>query len=162
MKNLIRIVLIMVMGSGVSYGLVIDGVSLMPGSEVTTSALEVAQAAMEIIAENVANQFTTKDVDGGRYRAKEVNFEGLVIEESDGGTSLGVKIGSISRSNAPGVRTFNPQHPHADAEGYIEASNVNVSEEMMKMMKYSRWIEAEYVVANASAKIVQNALALGQ
>ena len=162
MKVAIKVLFIFLIMNGVSYGFVVDGKSIVPGSELVTGAIEAAQIALDVVSENIANQYTTRDKNGTAYKAKEVNFEGMNVTEVDGVVRTGVQVTGITRDVAAGTRLYSSSHPHADAEGYVEQSNVDLSKEMVNMMKYSRWMEAEYAVANTSVKMVQNALMLGR
>lgn len=135
----------------------LDGSKLIPGSQVTASALEVGRIAMETVAENIANQYTTKDADGKAYKAKH-----LILESIGDGDSRELKVKKIEKDERKGEMLYMPEHVHANGEGYVEQSNVKISDEMVKMMQYSRWMEAQYVVANASVKMVQSALLLGK
>lgn len=52
--------------------------------------------------------------------------------------SAGVKVSAITESNEPFKRVHNPNHPSADAQGYVNYSNVNPVEEMVNMISASR------------------------
>ena len=162
MKVIDKVLVSLLMMSGVGYGFVVDGMSIVAGSELTTGAIEAAQEALDVVSENIANQYTTKDKNGGAYKAREVNFAGMDVVGSDGNVRRGVRISGISRNMEPGLKVHSPSHPHADEQGQVEQSNVDLSKEMVNMMRYSRWMEAEYAVASSSVRMVQNSLLLGR
>ena len=141
------------------HGMIIDSNSIIPALGITESALDAARIAMEITAENIANQHTTRDENGECYRTKKVSFQ-VEKGKSQDDVSRGVRVDKINRSKERGSRIYDPDHPHADSEGFVERPNVKIAEEMVNLTKYSRWIEAEYVVAKTSSKMVQQALDL--
>lgn len=157
MKKVISILVMLGLSSSLQ-GLIFDGNTIIPGAATTASALDAGKMAMEVVSENIANQYTTRDSNGEAYKAKYVTLEKVPVE----GNSAKVKVSTIERDSTPGVKVYNPGHPHADEDGFVEQSNVQISQEMVKMMQYTRWIEAQYAVANASVKMVQNALAMGR
>jgi len=162
MKNLLLIVITIIFNFGITtLALNNDRESLIPSVKITSSAIDAAKKALEVVSENIANQYTTSDSDGKPYKAKTISFVSIAIDKQ-GGKSLEGVAHNVGKNKSPGLKTFNPGHPHADQDGYVESSNVKIAEEMVNMMKYSRWMEAQYAVANTSIKMAENALLLGR
>ena len=58
-----------------------------------------------------------------------------------------------------GVKTvYDPSHPDADEEGYVDLPNVNVVEEMVDMIAASRAYEANATVAENVKTMMQSAM----
>lgn len=70
----------------------------------------------------------------------------------------GVQVEQIyEREN--GVKTvFDPSHPDADEEGYVDLPNVNIVEEMVDMIAASRAYEANATVAENVKSMMQSAM----
>lgn len=136
--------------------------AIIPGARATKSALTSGRVIMDMIAQNIANQYTTRDVDGKPYKARIVTLATQTIEKNTGNALRAVKVVSVTKDQRPGPKEYNPEHPHADKNGILEHSNVNMAQQMVDMIKYTRWLEAQYAVSNASIKMVQNAIHLGQ
>lgn len=141
--------------------------SIIPSIEVTSDAIRAGQKAMDIVAENIANQYTTRGPDGGVYQTKNVSFESYLQTSPNkrpgiGSEAASVRIADVTKDSTPGTKLFSPGHPHADDKGFVEMPNVRISEQMVNLVKFSRWVEAEYAVAKASVDIAKNALSLGR
>jgi flagellar basal-body rod protein FlgC len=76
--------------------------------------------------------------------------------------SVGVKVNDIVESDVPNRRVFNPQHPSADAEGYVTHSNVNPVEEMVSMISASRSYQNNVEVMNTAKSLLLKTLQMGQ
>ncbi len=134
---------------------------LIPGASASASALSAEKDAMKIVMENLANQHTTRGVDGKAYKAKEVSFEAALIE-AEGKNLSGVKMGEVKVDDREGDKVYMPGHPHADESGMVEMSNVKTAEQMMKMMELSRGYEANLAAYNISRKIAEQSISIGQ
>lgn len=57
---------------------------------------------------------------------------------------------------------YDPGHPDANAEGYVEKPNINIVAEMVDMITASRGYEANVTVINAAKTMAQSALDIGK
>ena len=57
---------------------------------------------------------------------------------------------------------YDPGHPDANADGYVERPNVNIVQEMVDMITASRAYEANVTAINAAKGMAQNALNIGK
>ena len=58
-----------------------------------------------------------------------------------------------------GVKTvYDPSHPDADEEGYVDLPNINLVEEMVGMISASRAYEANATVAENVKTMMQSAM----
>ncbi len=139
--------------------------NLMPGLQATASALEAERTRMNIVAENIANAFTTKTPEGGPYQRKIVSFESVMLGQQGStdktGASSAVRISNIRRDDTPGKTVYNPEHPDADERGMVLMPNVESSREMVDLIVSSRAYEANLQVARTSRQIAKTALTLG-
>ena len=77
---------------------------------------------------------------------------------NNGMVTGGVQIEQIYE-RADGVKTvYDPSHPDADEEGYVDLPNVNVVEEMVDMIAASRAYEANATVAENVKTMMQSAM----
>lgn len=77
---------------------------------------------------------------------------------NNGMVTGGVQVDAIYE-RADGVKTvYDPSHPDADEEGYVDLPNVNVVEEMVDMISASRAYEANATVAENVKTMMQSAL----
>jgi flagellar basal-body rod protein FlgC len=136
---------------------------LMPGVDASASALNAEKVRMNLIAQNIANSQTTRDVDGGVYKRKVVAFEQVLDSAKSGEAGLSrVRIGSIQDDSAPTRFIYNPDHPDANNQGMVEMPNVDVSREMVDLITASRSYEANLQVVKNARQMVQKTLAIGR
>ena len=98
--------------------------NVITGIKSTGSALNAEKVRMDIVAQNIANAHTTRDVDGNPYKRKVVSFEAVLGSER--GTSGGVRVSGITNDNREGETIYNPQHPHADKDGVVAADQAAI------------------------------------
>ena len=80
---------------------------------------------------------------------------------SQGGVSL-VKVQKIQEDTRPGMMVYEPGHPDANAQGYVEYPNVNAVEEMVNMITASRAYEAGVTTIDTVKAMGRSALDIGK
>ena len=145
--------------------------NLLPGIEITASALNAERIRMDVIAENIANAQTTRSVDGKPYQRKVVAFEAVLDHQNDNSKILGseskniikkVEVGDIRSDPTPGPLVYNPAHPHANDQGMVQMSNVQVSREMVDLISASRAYEANLNVISTSRQMARQVMSIGK
>ncbi|GLS15405.1 flagellar basal body rod protein FlgC [Hydrogenophaga electricum] len=126
---------------------------------VSGSAISSQAQRLNVVASNLANVDAVAGPDGQTYKARQVVFQ--TVPFGDAG-SAGVKVQTITENETPGRRVFNPQHPSADAEGYVTHSNVNPVEEMVNMISASRSYQNNVEVMNTAKQLLLKTLQMGQ
>ncbi|WP_234265314.1 flagellar basal body rod protein FlgC [Hydrogenophaga sp. NFH-34] len=126
---------------------------------VSGSAISSQAQRLNVVASNLANVDAVAGPDGQTYKARQVVFQ--TVPFGDVG-SAGVKVQTITENETPGRRVFNPQHPSADAEGYVTHSNVNPVEEMVNMISASRSYQNNVEVMNTAKQLLLKTLQMGQ
>ena len=142
----------------------------MTSLKVSASGLSANRKRMAAISSNIANAQTTRTVEGGPYRKKEVVFGASPARESfseilEG--KLGEKIQKVHAteiisSNKPPILKYEPDHPDANPEGYVAYPDVNVMEEMADMISASRAYEANISAMNTAKSMAIKALEIGR
>ena len=59
-------------------------------------------------------------------------------------------------------RVYNPNHPDADADGYVNYPNVDILKETVDSMSATRSYEANVTALNAMKTMAQRALDIGK
>ncbi len=155
--------------------------------DIAATGMHAQRVKMDTVSSNIANVNTTRNAQGEKevYRKKEVNFREMVMEKGfnfpqgnarvkydgngepylKGGVTLGeniiakgVMVDSITDSQNPTKIIYDPNHPDADENGYVELPNVNVVEEMVNMVSASRAYEANVTLAQTTKSMIQSAL----
>ena len=157
--------------------------------DIAASGMHAQRIKMDTISSNIANVNTTRNSRGEKevYHKKQVNFKEMAIEKgygfpkgnvsvefdppsepylvgnvSMGGNSIpkGVMVDSVVETENPTRIIYDPSHPDADENGYVELPNVNVVEEMVNMVNASRAYEANVTIAQTTKSMIQSALNL--
>jgi flagellar basal-body rod protein FlgC len=132
---------------------------------ISGSGLSAERLRMDVTAENLANAQSTRGADGQPYRRKEVilqqadgNFENVLRRASASGSASGsgpvargVEVAQIVEDQSPNRQVYDPGHPDANAQGYVEMPNVDSVTEMVDLISSSRAYEAN-VTAMQTAK----------
>lgn len=145
---------------------------------ISASGLTAQRLRMDVISENIANVNTTRTIQGGPYRRKTVLFQeiqetpfGQLMRdtvERDFGTrrrpplGMGVRVAGVVPDFAHGPMIYDPAHPDADAQGYVQMPNVNIVEEMVNMISASRSYEANITAINTAKSMMQRTLEIGR
>ena len=126
---------------------------------VSGSAVSAQSQRLNVVASNLANADAVAGPDGQAYKSRQVVFETVRLGSN---ASSGVKVSAIKESNEPFKRVHNPTHPSADAEGYVNQSNVNPVEEMVNMISASRSYQNNVEVMNTAKTLLLKTLQMGQ
>lgn len=137
--------------------------------EITASGLGAQRTRMNALASNLANARTTRREDGeGPYRRLDPVFEAVpvatrfeeLVRDPSAQDAYMVEVNEIREDEGPGMRVYEPGHPDADEEGYIELPNVNVVEEMVNMITASRAYESGVSVMQTIKSMARSAISI--
>lgn len=138
--------------------------SIFNALNINSSGLSLERFKLDTISTNIANVNTTKTAEGGPYKQKTVVFSEN-LRQSLGNTrqerSYGVRAVGI-RENQDVKQTYDPTNPDADANGYVQQSNVNVADEMIAMLQAVRTYEANATAAETNKAILKRALEISK
>ncbi|NMB44872.1 MAG: flagellar basal body rod protein FlgC [Firmicutes bacterium] len=131
---------------------------------ISGSALTAERLRMDTIANNLANANSTRTEAGGSYQRQVPVFATRVEGQPTraGFRGGGVRVVGIHADLSPGRRAYEPGHPDADPEGYVEYPNVNVVTEMVDLITATRAYEANITVINSSRNMALKALEIGR
>ena len=136
--------------------------SIMKMFTTAASALDAQSVRLNLVASNLANAQTVSGSAETAYRAKYPVFAEVLEQATGTPESKGVRVASIVEGDDEPQRRYEPQHPLADAEGYIYGSNVNAIEEMANMMSASRSYQNNVEVMNTSKELALRTLSMGR
>ena len=136
--------------------------SLLNIFDISGSALQAQSVRMNTTASNLANANSVSSSIGKTYRARHPVFEQIRDIFGEDESNVGVRVGGIVESKAPLRKEFNPNHPQADAQGFIYMPNVNVVEEMANMISASRSYQTNVEVMNSAKQMMMRTLTMGK
>ncbi len=128
--------------------------------DVAGSGMSAQSLRLNLTSSNLANAESASSSTSQTYRARHPVFRAMLDAQSRQAT--GVRVLGVVESKAPLRTQYAPDHPLADAQGYIHLPNVNVVEEMANMISASRSYQSNLEVLNTSKQLMMRTLTLGQ
>lgn len=123
---------------------------------IAATGLHAQSARMRIIAENIANADSTASTPGGEpYRRRVPTFETVMNQELGGRV---VTMGKLALDQSDFNNRYEPGHPAADENGYVQYPNVNTLIETMDMREAQRSYEANLNVVSISRQMLGQTL----
>ena len=114
--------------------------NLSVSADIAVSGMKAQAERLRVISENMANADSVGIRPGeDPYRRQVVTFKNYVDEAT--GAQL-VKVDKVSPDRSPFQMKYMPDHPAANAEGYVAMPNVNPLVEMMDMKEAQRSYDA--------------------
>jgi flagellar basal-body rod protein FlgC len=135
--------------------------SLFNVFDIAGSALTAQSQRLNVVASNLANADSATSSTGQPYRAKQVVFSAVPMQNGVPGAG-GVRVASVIDDPSPMRMVYDPKNPLADAKGYVTMPNVNVVEEMTNMISASRSYQTNADVMNTAKTLLLRTLAIGQ
>lgn len=156
--------------------------SVLNSINIIGSGLTAQQLRLDIVAENVTNSQTTRVENGeGAYRRKLVRFEAVsgrdsfraalarasngLISNTEQATPVagGVRVTEILEDeNTPMKIVYDPTHPDADEEGYVELPNVDMVQEIADAMAATRAYSSNVTAFNTLKAVISSGLEIGR
>ena len=154
--------------------------SFLSTINIVGSGLTAQQLRLDIVAENVTNSQTTRVENGeGAYRRKIVVFQAVdgrntfrdalarasaravsnTVAQPNAG---GVRVTQILEDDAPMKMVYDPTHPDADEDGYLEMPNVDMVKEIADAMAASRAFASNVTAFNTLKSVISSGLELGK
>lgn len=135
------------------------------------TGLTAQRLRMDTISQNIANVNTTRTENGTPYRRKVVVFEEkspdtpfseYLNDSSKKLVGTGVRVAKVVEDRTAFKKVYDPGHPDADEEGYVEMPNVDILTEMINMISATRSYEANVTSINTTKSMAMKALQIGK
>ena len=151
--------------------------AFLSSMNITASGLTAQQLRLDVISENVTNSTTTRVQNGeGSYRRKMVVFEAKTGRDGfrramarassgmvpNGRASGGVRVAQIVDDPSPMKLVYDPTHPDANEDGYVEMPNVDLVKEITDGMAASQAWSANISAFNLLKSIISKGLEIGK
>jgi len=132
--------------------------------DIAGSGMSAQTTRLNLVASNMANAETVSSSTNETYRARQPVFGAVLQDEmsKQDVSSKGVRVLGVVESQTPLRTEYAPQHPMANADGYIFKPNVNVVEEMANMMSASQSYKNNVEMLNTAKQLLQETLKIGQ
>ena len=147
---------------------------------ITASGLTAQQLRLDVISENISNINTTRTENGDEaYRRKMIVLEAEdgrdtfrdILARTAGNMQLptgavsnngGVRVSAIVEDESAFKLQYDPTHPDANEEGYVEMPNVDLVKEMTDAMAATQAYSANVTAFNTLKTVATRALEIGK
>ena len=146
---------------------------------IIASGMTSQQLRLDVVAENVTNSNTTRVENGeGPYRRKLVVFEALTGKDdfraamaraSQGlapnvgyATAGGVRVAQIAEDQTDFKLVYDPTHPDANEDGYVELPNVDMVKEISDAIAASQAFSSNVTAFNTLKSVIAKGLEIGR
>lgn len=146
---------------------------------IIASGMTAQQLRLDVVAENVTNSNTTRVENGeGPYRRKMVVFEALTGKDdfraamaraAEGlapnkgyATAGGVRVAQIAEDPTDFKLVYDPTHPDANEDGYVQLPNVDMVKEMTDAIAASQAFSSNVTAFNTLKSVIAKGLEIGK
>ena len=143
------------------------------------SGMTAQQLRLDVVAENVTNSTTTRVENGeGPYRRKLVVFEALsgkddfraamaraaqgLAPNAGYETAGGVRVAQIAEDPTDFKLVYDPTHPDANEDGYVELPNVDMVKEISDAIAASQAFSSNVTAFNTLKSVISKGLEIGR
>ncbi len=154
--------------------------------DIGAAGLSAQRTKLNAVSQNIANSETTKTPEGTPYKRRKVTFEAnddnrRFVDILDNSVTalartnikhLPNTANSSTKENAVNLveanetviepdaykLVYDPTHPDADENGYVEMPDIDIIAEMVDMMVTSRAYEADVAVIQSAKEMAMNSL----
>ncbi len=156
--------------------------------DISGYGLSAQRVRVNTISSNIANAQTTRTDEGGPYRRKEVVFKAInfndvynqMLAEKTNGMEyadpldedqfgqkpnpaiMSVEVDKIIRDDSQPLMKYEPNHPDADANGYVAYPNINPVVEMADLVEATRSYQANVAAFQSAKDMANSAISLLQ
>jgi flagellar basal-body rod protein FlgC len=131
---------------------------LINSLHIAASGMKAQSDRLRIVSQNIANADSTGEYPGDQpYRRKTITFK----NEMD--RNLGIEKVEVSKygtDKTPFPTRYDPNHPAADRNGYVQEPNINPMIEMMDMREARRSYEANLNIIEVSKSMLKQTIGL--
>lgn len=139
----------------------------MDPTQISRTGLDIEWRRMEVIASNLANMSTTRTALGDPYRpmrlvsGPRMDFT-VHLNAAQQPELRGVEVYGVEPMAVDPRRVHEPDHPHADADGFVTYPGLDHASEMALLVQTARSYEANLVALNAGRQMYAKALEIGR
>jgi flagellar basal-body rod protein FlgC len=125
---------------------------------IAASGVTVYRKWLDAVSDNIANISTVTSTDQDAFREKFVVAQAVDYGSGDGG----VQVAGIEQGSGTGRLVHQPDHPLADADGYVKYPDIDLGSQMAQMMMAQRGYQANLAVVDRAHDAYSAAIQVGR
>ena len=125
---------------------------------ISGSGLMVHRKWLDAVSDNISNVNTVTRTNEDAFRERFVIAQSVDYGSGEGG----VRVARAEFGSGEGRMVHQPDHPLADAEGYVKYPDVDLGDQMTQLLMAQRGYQANLAVVERATSAYQAALQLGK
>ena len=126
---------------------------------ISGSGLLVHRKWLDAVSDNMANINTVNPYDQAPFRERLITAQAMDYGSGEGGVRTArAEFGG----NPEGRVVYEPDHPMANAEGYVRYPDIDLGDQMVQLLMAQRGYQANLAVVERATSAYQAALQLGK
>ncbi len=125
---------------------------------ISGSGLLVHRKWLDAVSDNISNINTVSRTNEDAFRERFIHAQAIDYGSGEGG----VRVARAEFGSAEGRLIYEPDHPLADAEGYVKYPDIDLGEQMTQLLMAQRGYQANLAVVERATSAYQAALQLGK
>ncbi len=113
---------------------------------------------LDAVSDNIANINTVSSTDGEAFKERFVVAQAADYGSGEGG----VRVAGAQLGSGEGRLVHEPNHPLADAEGYVRYPDIDLGEQMTQLIMAQRGYQANLASVERATDAYRAALNLGK
>src|SRR3954452_24882534 len=126
------------------------------------SGLSMHQTWLDSLSFNISNVNTVRATNQSAFQAQYVMAPSVEGPSQCGGGGQGVRVSGIARGDAQGRMVYQPDHPLADANGYVRMPDIDLGSQMSQLIMAQRGFQAQSSVLRNAQDVYSSALSIGK
>ncbi len=123
---------------------------------IAQSGLTVHRTWLDAVSDNLSNVSTVRSTDEAAFRAR------YVVAQETPGAQGGSRVVAAAFGDPEGRLVYEPDHPLADAEGYVRYPDIDMSAQMTELIMAQRGYQANAAVVDRAKETYTAALQIGR
>jgi flagellar basal-body rod protein FlgC len=124
---------------------------------VAGTGVTVYRKWLDAVSDNVANMNNVSRTSDNAFQARYI----MARSVGDGSGTGGAQVAGIALGSAQGRLVYEPEHPLADAQGYVRYPDIDLPSQMGQMIMAQRGYQANLAVVDRAKDAYEAALRLG-
>jgi flagellar basal-body rod protein FlgC len=122
------------------------------------SGLNMHQTWLDSLSYNIANVNTVRSTSQSAFQAQYTMAQS--VDSPQGGE--GVRVTGTALGDPTGRMVYEPDHPLADAKGYVRMPDIDLGSQMSQLVMAQRGFQAQSAVIKNAQDVYSSALSIGR
>ena len=132
--------------------------ALFDAMSIAGSGMLAHRKWLDAVSDNISNINTVSATNEDAFQQRFVDVQAVDYGSGDGG----VRVAGVEFGSAEGRLVYEPDHPLADANGYVKYPDIDLGDQMTELMIAQRGYQANVAVIERAKDAYTAALQLGK